>query len=216
MVSPTYAGMSGKKLSLAGSTVATMAFLLFGYDPIHQRASSIPDPAFNNMYAATKDNSTLQATVHTVYEVGCLLGAVVALFIVDRLGRRWMIISGAIIMILGVIIQVTAIEDKVPLVQFIIGRVVTGVGNGITHIPSPPTRLNQLPIGLTSGRVMDPKTCSGDSLLHSRSFVVVGVFIIIGMFYLPDSPRYLISKDKVEGERVLAALAGTEIDDPAT
>ncbi|OAS99801.1 uncharacterized protein BDCG_16318 [Blastomyces dermatitidis ER-3] len=129
------------------------------------RASSIPDPAFNNMYAATKDNSTLQATVHTVYEVGCLLGAVVALFIVDRLGRRWMIISGAIIMILGVIIQVTAIEDKVPLVQ---------------------------------------------------SFVVVGVFIIIGMFYLPDSPRYLISKDKVEGERVLAALAGTEIDDPAT
>ncbi|KAL2385980.1 hypothetical protein RJZ90_000991 [Blastomyces dermatitidis] len=114
------------------------------------RASSIPDPAFNNMYAATKDNSTLQATVHTVYEVGCLLGAVVALFIVDRLGRRWMIISGAIIMILGVIIQVPAIEDKVPLVQFIIGRVVTGVGNGITHIPSPPTRLN-VPSPITAG-----------------------------------------------------------------
>ncbi|OAT06504.1 MFS monosaccharide transporter [Blastomyces gilchristii SLH14081] len=189
MVSPTYAGMSGKKLSLAGSTVATMAFLLFGYDQgVKHPGSGIQQ----------------YATVHTVYEVGCLLGAVVALFIVDRLGRRWMIISGAIIMILGVIIQVTAIEDKVPLVQFIIGRVVTGVGNGITHIPSPPTRLNQLPIGLTSGRVMDPKTCSGDSLLHSRSFVVVGVFIIIGMFYLPDSPRYLISKDKVEGERRLS------------
>lgn len=31
-MAPTYAGLSGRKLSLAVSTIATMGFLLFGYD----------------------------------------------------------------------------------------------------------------------------------------------------------------------------------------
>lgn len=38
---------------------------------------------------------------------------------------------GGSVMILGVIIQVTAQAHSNPLVQFIIGRVITGVGNGI-------------------------------------------------------------------------------------
>lgn len=33
----------------------------------------ISDPAFNNMYTATKDDNTMQATVTAVYEVGMLL-----------------------------------------------------------------------------------------------------------------------------------------------
>lgn len=31
-MAPSYAGMSGKPLSLTVSTIATMGFLLFGYD----------------------------------------------------------------------------------------------------------------------------------------------------------------------------------------
>ena len=40
-------------------------------------------------------------------------------------------IMGASIMILGVIIQVTSERNSTPLAQFIIGRTITGVGNGI-------------------------------------------------------------------------------------
>ena len=37
------------------------------------------------------------------------------------------------------------------------------------------------------------------------------------MFYLPDSPRYLISRDRIEeGEYVLAALGGCEVHDHET
>lgn len=32
MAIPTFAGLSGKKLGLTVSTIATMGFLLFGYD----------------------------------------------------------------------------------------------------------------------------------------------------------------------------------------
>lgn len=49
----------------------------------------------------------------------------------DWLGRRRGIITGAIIMILGVIVQVTSYAGKQPLAQFTIGRIITGVGNGM-------------------------------------------------------------------------------------
>ena len=38
---------------------------------------------------------------------------------------------GGTIMILGVIIQVTCERGATPLAQFIVGRIITGVGNGI-------------------------------------------------------------------------------------
>ena len=47
--------------------------------------------------------------------------------------------------------------------------------------------------------------------------IVFGIVIIVGMWYLPDSPHYLISKDRIEeGEYVLAALAGCEVHDRET
>ena len=63
--------------------------------------------------------------------IGCLFGAIFMLIWGDWLGRRKGIISGATIMILGVIIQVTSYMGKQPLAQFTIGRIITGVGNGM-------------------------------------------------------------------------------------
>jgi MFS family permease len=49
----------------------------------------------------------------------------------DWLGRRRSIILGALVMMIGVVIQVSAMVGYVPLAQFCVGRVVTGVGNGM-------------------------------------------------------------------------------------
>lgn len=58
-----------------------------------------------------------------IYEVGCLAGAVFALMFGDRLGRRKMMFSGAIILVIGVIIQITAFSGSWAGGQFIIGRI---------------------------------------------------------------------------------------------
>ncbi len=62
---------------------------------------------------------------------GCLFGAISILSFGDYLGRRHSMMMGGSVMILGVIIQVTAQAHSNPLAQFIVGRVITGVGNGI-------------------------------------------------------------------------------------
>lgn len=233
---PSFAGLSGRKLSWTLSSIATMGFLLFGYDQ-GVMSGIISDPAFNDMFKATKDDDTMQATVTAVYEVGCLFGAIWALLFGEWMGRRWMIISGASVMIVGVIIQVTAWWGQLQLVQFIFGRVITGIGNGMntSTIPTYQAECSKtsnrgllicieggvIAIGTMIAYWIDFGAHFGPQDLVWRfpiAFqIVFGVIIIVGMVYLPESPRYLIANGKVaEGEKVLAALGGIEVDDPKT
>ncbi|GAD95889.1 hexose carrier protein [Paecilomyces variotii No. 5] len=235
-MAPSYAGLSGRPLSLTVSTVATMGFLLFGYDQ-GVMSGIISSGPFNDVFTATKNNDTMQALVTAIYELGCLAGAIFALIFGDRLGRRKMIISGATVMIIGVIIQVTSFPGHIPLLQFFFGRTITGIGNGMntSTIPTYQAECSKasnrgllicieggvIAIGTLIAYWIDYGAHFGPPDLSWRfpiAFqIVFGIVIIVGMTYLPESPRYLISKDKVEkGEHVLAALAGTEIDHPRT
>ena len=86
---------------------------------------------------------TVQGTVTSVYEVGAFFGALLSFFIGERMGRRKMMLVGGTIMIIGTIISVTSFGPGDPngnvggFVQFIISRVVTGVGNGMNTATIP-------------------------------------------------------------------------------
>ena len=127
---PTFLGLSGRPLSLLVSIVATNGFLLFGYDQ-GVMSGIISAPDFNNAFPQTRGDSTWQGFVTAIYEIGCLAGAIFQLAFGDTLGRRRAIIIGGVIMILGVIIQVTAMPGNGAMAQFIIGRTITGIGNGM-------------------------------------------------------------------------------------
>lgn len=193
--------------------------------------------AFDDVFTATKGDNTMQALVTAVYELGCLFGAIFALFAGDRIGRRWMVITGATVMVVGVIIQVTSFVGHIPLLQFFFGRVITGIGNGMntSTIPTYQAECSRtsnrgllicieggiIAIGTAIAYWIDFGASYGPPDLVWRfpiAFqIVFGIIIIVGMGFLPDSPRYLISKGKIhEGEYVLAALAGKEIDDHET
>lgn len=235
-MAPTYAGLSGKRLSHSISAIGTLGFLLFGYDQ-GVMSGIISDTAFNNVFTATKGDSTMQALVTAVYELGCLFGAMFALFRGDVIGRRRMIMIGAFIMILGVLIQVTAFPGHVPLAQFMVGRVITGIGNGMntSTIPTYQAECSRttnrgllicieggtIAIGTVIAYWIDYGAHFGPPDLVWRfpiAFqILFGILLIIGMYFLPDSPRYLITRNKVqEGEYVLAALLGHEVEDHET
>lgn len=140
-------------------------------------------------------------------------------------------------MIIGVIIQVTSFAGHIPLLQFFIGRVITGIGNGMntSTIPTYQAECSKtsnrgllicieggiIAIGTAIAYWIDYGAHFGNKDLVWRfpiAFqIFFGLIIIVGMYYLPDSPRYLIAKDRVqEGEYVLAALGGFEINDHET
>jgi len=127
---PTYWGQSGRMLQVLVTIVAVTDFLLFGYDQ-GVMSGIISAPAFVEAFPQV-ENSTYEGFVVSIYAVGCFLGACFIFAFGDKLGRRKSIFLGAVIMIVGVIIQIACVPPNGgATAQFIVGRCITGVGNGI-------------------------------------------------------------------------------------
>lgn len=60
------------------------------------------------------------------WNLGCLAGAVFTFFLCNLLGRKGCIIAGLSVEIVGKLIQCSSFS----LPQYIVGRVVSGIGNG--------------------------------------------------------------------------------------
>ncbi|KAI1092361.1 general substrate transporter [Rostrohypoxylon terebratum] len=192
---------------------------------------------FANVFTEVRGNATMQGLVTAIYEIGCLIGAMFILAVGDVLGRRKAMIIGGIIMILGATIQVTSFPGHAPLAQFIIGRVVTGVGNGINTSTIPTyqaecskTSNRGLLICIEGGIIAFGTViaywidygCSYGSEDLSWRFPIAfqtlfGFVVCISMIFLPESPRWLLTHERYEdAEKVIAALRGYELGSEET
>lgn len=77
--------------------------------------------------ALKSQRSSNQGIAVAAYNLGCFLGAVFTIFVGNPLGRRMTIFIGSVIMTVGALLQCTSYD----LPQFIVGRIVTGWGNGM-------------------------------------------------------------------------------------
>merc|ERR1711959_878049 len=128
---PTFWGTKGRALQWLVTAVATTDFLLFGYDQ-GVMSGIISSEAFTTDFPEVEGDSTYEGFVVSIYAVGCFLGALFILNFGDWLGRRRSIYIGAVVMVIGVIIQLAAVPvGGGATAQFIVGRAITGVGNGI-------------------------------------------------------------------------------------
>ena len=173
----------------------------------------ITEPIFLQTFPAMEPKNKLgsiQALVVAIYEIGCLIGAIGIIAFGDKLGRRRSILIGASIMIIGAIIQTTSFG----LAQLIVGRIVTGVGNGMqtSTIPvyqseiAPPKNRGFLVLFegalITLGIVIAYWLNYGFWFITDMgSFqwrfpiafqIVFAVLLIIGILLFPESPRYVL------------------------
>ncbi|GAA6011496.1 hypothetical protein JCM10207_002639 [Rhodosporidiobolus poonsookiae] len=230
---PTYMGANGDKLTWLITVAASCGFALFGYDQgvmsgiiaSAQFLEVFPacDPAQQGSYKA----SVLQAFYVAIYEIGCLGGAIFALMFGDRLGRKKMMYTGAIVLMIGVLIQVTAFRGHWAGGQFIIGRIVTGLGTGFEtstiptwHAECAKAKSRGFAVFIEAAMISTGTMIAywvdlGFSYIDNsgawRGPIVLQCIFAIALvaivFFLPESPRWLVSKGHyVEAQRVIAAL----------
>jgi len=103
---------------------------LFGYDQ-GVLGAVLGLPSFRKQF--DNPSANLEGIIAAIYDTGCLVGAIVAFLTADRFGRRGSILRGCWVMVVGTLLQTSATGS----VLLIIGRIVTGIGNGINTVNVP-------------------------------------------------------------------------------
>lgn len=159
-----------------------------------------------------------------VYTLGCLIGALGVAPIGNRIGRRKSLMVAAAVASIGIILQASAHS----LAQLLVGRIISGVGNGGVNsvVPvwqsectKPKNRgKNVVVVGIfiTSGIALGGWVNVGLSHLEEHEvawrlplalpLVFTSMLLAFTMAF-PESPRWLISKGRIdEARRSMAEL----------
>ncbi|MGI8866111.1 MAG: MFS transporter, partial [Rubrobacteraceae bacterium] len=196
------------------AAIAALGGLLFGFD------TGIISGALLFIREDLGLSSFLQSVVVSAILVGTIVGAGGTGPLADRYGRRTMTLVAAAIFVIGAIGSGLA-----PNVGFLIGsRVVLGVavGSSTVLVPSyiaeiaPPdirgtlSALFQLAItiGIVVAYLVNYALAEAEAWRWMLGLGAVPALILgAGMFFLPDSPRWLVSKDRRDEARAVLQRA---------
>ena len=206
--------------------VATLGGLLFGYD------TAVIAGAIGFMKAHFAMNGTMEGWATSSALAGCVLGVVIAGWMSDRFGRRNTLILSAVLFL------VSAIGTAIPrsLMEFVIFRIVGGVGVGAASMTSPmyiaeisPARyrgrlvsVNQLAIVsgmlvvtivnyLIEGMGDEAWNLTTGWRFMFGSEAIPAVALLLLMFTVPESPRFLSRQGKADDARdVLVRIGGPD------
>lgn len=226
----TYLGQSGSRLSLLQTALIVLpSFVSFGYNQAglggllteENWVKIFPEIDTVNTTGSTKSkNSTLQGFVVATFVIGAVIGALLCSWSGDRFGRRKVIFFAAICALIGIILEASSFG----LAQFIIGRVILGFGIGqLSSIV--PVWQSETAGAKNRGQhvVIDGLfICLGYTLeswidlafwefktgpVTWRPPVAISaiftIVIIVSVYFLPESPRWLVMKNRTEDARAV-------------
>src|SRR5215212_1276687 len=177
--------------------------LLFGYD------TGVIAGALLYINKDLELTPTLQGVVVSSLLVGAMVGAIVAGPLADAIGRRRLVLIAAVTFIVGAIGSALAPSAAV----LILFRVVLGLAVGAASVIVPlylaelaPTEirgaiasLNQLMIvtGILVAYIVNLSlAASGGWRLMLGLAVVPALVMLFGMLFMPETPRWLVAKDR--------------------
>ncbi|RAK96494.1 general substrate transporter [Aspergillus ibericus CBS 121593] len=226
--SKPYFGLKGGWLTFWVTVACATDMMLFGYDQ-GVFAGVIVTSDFLDVLDL-RGKTTLLGTITAIYDAGCLVGAMAAIYFGDILGRKKTILCGTTIMTVGAILQASAYS--VP--QMIVGRIIAGIGNGMNTATAPVWQGETSQIKWRGKLVIIELVLNvgGYSLANWMTFAfsfVPGpaawrfplafqiIFILIlyaTVPWLPESPRWLICRDQPEeAQQIIADLEGKDLND---
>ena len=211
--------------------VATIGGFLFGYD-----SGAVNGTQEGLRQTFNLGDSGLGFTVGSLL-IGCFIGAFLAGRLADLLGRRNVMILAAVLFLVAALVQGFAETQTI----FVVARLLGGVAVGAASVLSPAyisevapasvrgrmTTIQQIMIitGLTGAFVVNYflAASAGESTapywagiqawrwMYLMQAIPASIFLI-ALFFIPESPRYLVSKGRDEqATRVLTSLFGAEV-----
>ncbi|KAL4763167.1 sugar porter family MFS transporter [Aspergillus foveolatus] len=226
-----YFGFTGGWLTFWVSLACATDMTLFGYDQ-GVFSGVVVTPDFLQVHGLVGPSKTkILSTVTAIYDVGCFFGAMIAFTAGERLGRKNTILLGCTIMAIGTILKASSYS----LAQMFVGRIVLGIGNGISTATAPVWqtetaqakwrgKLVILELGLNVGGY-----CLVNWINYGLSFkegsiawrlpIALQLFFVMILFatipWLPESPRWLLSHGRDdEALEVLSCIEAMAPDNP--
>lgn len=176
--------------------------------------------------------SSEKSLIVSILSVGTFFGALSAPIVSDKFGRKWtIIISVLVVFNLGVILQTAA--TAIPLLCA--GRCIAGFGVGLISAVIPLYQAETVPkwirgavvsfyqfaitIGILLASCVNQGTHNRNDSGSYRIPIAVqflwAIILGVGMFFLPETPRFFISRENEEGAKdSLRRLRRLPIDHP--
>lgn len=238
---PVPVGVPGSAVPaiLVGLFVA-LGGVLFGYDTGNINgilAMKQFRDQFSTGYTDTIDGQDNQpdftagqkALIVSILSAGTFFGALFAAPVADKIGRRYGLMVSCVVFIVGALLQVAS--STIPV--FSVGRCVAGMGVGMLSTLIPLYQAETAPkwirgaicsafqfavtFGLFLAAIVDnatkDRTDSGAYRIPLTVQLAWAVVLILGMIALPETPRYLIKRDRhADAARSLARLRRLSMD----
>jgi len=204
------------------AAIAATGGLLFGFD------TGVISGALPFLKEHWNLDNSMVEWVTTAVLIGAVVGAISSGRLTDIMGRKKVISIAAVIFAVGAL----ATGYAPGITALIVGRIVIGIAIGIASFAVPlyigeisPTKnrgamvtLNQLMIciGVLVSYISDYAIADDTNPESWRWMFLVGfipaVILFVGMFFVPETPRWLISKGREkEGREILQKIEEAEL-----
>ena len=191
------------RLLIGVGIVIMLAGLLFGYD------QGVIAGALNGIQNEFDLSTTLVEVITSWVTLGALFGALVAGVLADKLGRRVTIVTAAGLFILGAALEAFAPGTAV----LVAGRLTVGFGVGVASVAAPlyaselaPAHLRgrfvsmyqlAITIGIFVAYAVDQVLTNSDSWRVMLGVSAIpGVLLVLAIWPMPESPRWLIQRER--------------------
>ena len=214
----------GKSYTLWCSVFATTGSLIYGYDSgiISTTLGQATFPTYFN-----NPSPNLTGAIVSSYSGGQGIGNLTGGYLGDKLGRKKTIWLASTLALIGAILQTAAVNIE----MFLVGRVIAGFAIGLVYAVSSiynaeiaPPKIRGIIVGLQT-QLISTGYASANWVGVFGSFAsgnaawriplglqcLPAVVLIIGLFWLPESPRWLIQHGKHEEARAVIEKLHSDI-----